>query len=145
MEKDALTWAAEGGHEAVVRLLLEKGADIEAKDEFEETALIKAAEYGYEAIVRLLLEKGADIEAKDKCGRTALIRVAWYREAVVRLLLEKGVNVKAKDHSGETALIKADKFGCKAVVRLLTPLDDSCENGYIHSTSANHRAFCGEP
>jgi hypothetical protein len=55
------------GHEAVVRLLLEKGADLEAKDKKHgKTPLSLASEYGHEAVVRLLLKKGADLEAKDK-------------------------------------------------------------------------------
>jgi ankyrin repeat protein len=53
--------------------LLEKGADVEAKDEDRWTALIKAAKGGYKAVVRLLLEKGVGVEAKDNHGRTALI------------------------------------------------------------------------
>jgi ankyrin repeat protein len=49
--------AAEKGHEAVVRLLLEAKADVDAKIEsYGETALQLAAEEGHEAVVRLLLE-----------------------------------------------------------------------------------------
>jgi ankyrin repeat protein len=87
----ALAWAARRGHEAIVLLLLEKGADIEAKGYFG-TALVEAASGGYEAIVLLLLEKGADIEAKGYFG-TALVEAARKgHEAMVQLLLEKGAN-----------------------------------------------------
>jgi ankyrin repeat protein len=85
--RTALMWVAEFGHETVVRLLLEKGAGIEAKDKHGETALIKAAESGYEAVIQLLLEKGADIEAEGGFKETALTKAARHgHKAVVRLL-----------------------------------------------------------
>jgi ankyrin repeat protein len=55
-----------------VRLLLEKGADVEAKDNSGWTALHYAARRGHEAVVRLLLEKGVDVEAKTSNGWMAL-------------------------------------------------------------------------
>ena len=58
--------AARWGHEAVVRLLVEQGADVEARDENGWTVLHWAAEYGHEAVVRLLVEQGADVEARDQ-------------------------------------------------------------------------------
>ncbi|RYP16766.1 hypothetical protein DL767_010132 [Monosporascus sp. MG133] len=63
-----LSWAAGEGHEALVRLLVEKGAAIEAKDKEGRTPLSWAAAKGHEAVVRLLVEKGAVIEAKDESG-----------------------------------------------------------------------------
>ena len=60
------SWAAQCGHTAVVQVLMEKGADVDAKDEGQETALHRAAESGHEAVVRLLLEAKADVDAKDK-------------------------------------------------------------------------------
>jgi ankyrin repeat protein len=49
------------GHKAVVQLLLEKGADLESKDNRNgQTPLSWAAERGHEAVVKLLLEKGAE-------------------------------------------------------------------------------------
>jgi ankyrin repeat protein len=44
------------GLEAVVRLLLEQGADIEAKDHNGQTALLLASMMGCEVVVRLLQE-----------------------------------------------------------------------------------------
>ena len=55
-----LSWAAENGHEAVVRLLLAKdGVDPDSKDSrYGRTPLSWAAENGHEAVVRLLLAEG---------------------------------------------------------------------------------------
>jgi hypothetical protein len=63
--------AAAGGHEAVVRLLLE-GEDVAAKDDNGGTAPHWAAVKGQLAVVRLLVEKGAEVAAKDNHGWTAL-------------------------------------------------------------------------
>ena len=56
--RTALTWAARGGYEAVVRLLIERGdVDINSKDSDGRTALTLAAEKGHDAIVRLLNDR----------------------------------------------------------------------------------------
>jgi len=82
-----LHWAAHFGHEAVVRLLLENNADIEARDNDGRTPLHWAAARGHEAVVRLLLENKAYIEARDNDGRTPLYyAVRKDYKAVVRLL-----------------------------------------------------------
>jgi ankyrin repeat protein len=47
------------GCEAVVKLLLDKGADLQSKDKYGRTPLSWAAEKGHEAVVKLLLKKGA--------------------------------------------------------------------------------------
>src|SRR5271156_6015903 len=70
-----LSYAAMQGHEAVMKLLLEKGAELETKDkEYSQTPLSWAADQGHVAVVKLLLEKGAELETKDEYGRTPL---AW--------------------------------------------------------------------
>jgi ankyrin repeat protein len=52
--------AAVDGHEAVVKLLIEKGANLECRDtKHGQTPLWQAAANGHEAVVKLLLEKGA--------------------------------------------------------------------------------------
>ncbi len=62
--------------EAIVQLLLDKGANIEAKDTDGWTPLMSAAVNGHEAVVQLLLGKGANIEAKDEDGWTPLLLAA---------------------------------------------------------------------
>ena len=52
-----LSWAASNEREAVAKLLLEKGAELETKDKYNRTPLLWAAHNGHEAVVKLLLEK----------------------------------------------------------------------------------------
>ncbi|CZR56859.1 uncharacterized protein PAC_06748 [Phialocephala subalpina] len=120
--RTALSYAAAHGHEAVVKLLLEKGAELETKDEYygSRTPLSWAAEDGHEAVVKLLLEKGAELETKDDYGRTPLSWAAEDgHEAVVKLLLEKGAELETKDDCGRTPLSYAAMYGHEAVVKLL--------------------------
>jgi ankyrin repeat protein len=67
MCRTPLLWAAKNGHGAVVKLLLEKGAELEFKDKkYGRTPLLWAVKNGHEAVVKLLLKKGADLQSKDK-------------------------------------------------------------------------------
>ena len=58
-------FAAFNGHTGTVKLILEHGADVNAKDSDEQTALMFAAEKGYTEIVKLLLEYGADANIQN--------------------------------------------------------------------------------
>ena len=116
----ALHMAAVEGHEAVVRLLLEMGANVATKDKSGMTARQFAAGEGYEVVVQLLLGKWANVAARDSLGMTALHYAALRgHEAVVRLLLEKGANATAMNIIGQTALDAAKAKGHRAVMRLL--------------------------
>ncbi|KAI0447277.1 hypothetical protein F4803DRAFT_364494 [Xylaria telfairii] len=101
------------GNEVIVKLLLEKGADLESKDTaYGRTPLSWAARNGHEGVVKLLLEKGADLESKDNSGRTPLSWVAeWGQEMIAKLLLEKGADLESKDNSGCTPLSWAARSG----------------------------------
>jgi ankyrin repeat protein len=115
-----LSYAAEKGHEAVVKLLLEKGAELESRALGVRTPLSWAAEKGREAVVKLLLEKGAELESRDTRGRTPLSWAAENgREAAVKLLLEKGAELESRDTRGRTPLSWAAEKGREAVVKLL--------------------------
>jgi ankyrin repeat protein len=58
--------------EAVVALLLDRGADINAVDNRGRTALMTAVDDGHGGIVDLLIARGAARDIKDKNGKTAL-------------------------------------------------------------------------
>ncbi len=108
------------GHEALVRLQLEKGAAVESKDDDGRTPLSWAARNGHEIVVTLLLEKAANVGSRGNDGRTPLSWAALKgHEAVVKLLLEKGGDVESKGNDGRTPLSWAALNGHEAVVQLL--------------------------
>ncbi|KAH8885731.1 hypothetical protein GQ53DRAFT_728714 [Thozetella sp. PMI_491] len=79
--------AAISSYDAVVKQLLDKGANIEAQDKSGRTLLGRAAISGLDAVVKQLLDKGANIEAQDKSGRTPLGWAASNgHDAIVQLL-----------------------------------------------------------
>ncbi|OCT93181.1 M-phase phosphoprotein 8 isoform X2 [Xenopus laevis] len=94
--------AAAAGQDDVLRLLIKKGAKINAKQKNGTTALIHAAEKNYLATVALLLEAGAYVNVQQASGETALMKACKRGNSdIVRLLLEYGVdcNVQSK-HQG---------------------------------------------
>lgn len=99
-------------------MLLDKGANLEAVDEYGDKPLHKGAENGHDKIISLLLDKGADLECAAKNGETALIRAAKNASVyAVTRLLERGVDTSVKDQScGWSALHWAIVEGHKIVV-----------------------------
>jgi len=89
-----LSWAAENGYEAVVRILLDAGAIVDTKNTHGRTPLLLAAGNGHEAVVRILLDAGATVDTKNTHGRTPLsLAVGNGYEAIVRILLDAGATV----------------------------------------------------
>ena len=83
-----LMLAAIQGHERVVDLLLQRGAEINQQNSRGGTALMGAARNGHERVVELLLQRGAEINMQDSDGVTALMSAAVKgHERVVELLL----------------------------------------------------------
>jgi ankyrin repeat protein len=68
----ALHYAATGGHLAVMELLLDQNAYIDAESPNGTTPLMMAAQYASAAPVKLLLDAGADPSLKNQRGLTAM-------------------------------------------------------------------------
>ncbi|KAI5785397.1 hypothetical protein FPQ18DRAFT_87167 [Pyronema domesticum] len=115
------------GHEGIVRILLERGVDVNLADGNNRTALSWASLYGHDSVVKLLLQAdGIDINSKDVIGRTALSWASLYgHDSVVTLLLQAdGIDINSKDRIfGQTALSFASKEGHDSVVKLLLQAD----------------------
>ena len=91
----ALIYATHLGHEAVATLLINRGADVNSKDDNGRTALMFAVHNKSVALAKLLIEKGADVNAVDSAGWSPLTWVhnsksTDRRESMVQLLTENG-------------------------------------------------------
>jgi len=86
--KTALIWASEQGYVEVVKLLLEKGANVDEKNFTGGTALMTALQQGHVEIIKLLIEKGADVNIKDLNGVTPLRKAKEMGRSDIAELLE---------------------------------------------------------
>ncbi|KAF7973997.1 hypothetical protein HWV62_13611 [Athelia sp. TMB] len=105
---------------AIVRLLLERGAEVNAPAGPKGTALQIASGRGETDIVRLLLEHGADVNAPAGPKGTALqLAARVVGSGIVRLRLERGAEVNAPTGPKGTALQIASGRGEIDIVQLL--------------------------
>lgn len=114
-----LHYAATYGSTESVRILLDRGADPNARNSAEATPLVYA---GYSlGKTCLLVEKGADVNAHARNGVTPLMVAASVHgnAATVRYLLEKGADPKATRAGGSDVLQTAAFKSEAEVVRLL--------------------------
>ena len=149
-----LSWAAEKGHEGIVKLLLgREGVNPDTPDtQYGQTPLWLAAANGHEGIVKLLLgREDVNPDTPDtKFGETPLSWAAQNGpEGIVKLLLgREDLNPDTPDTvSGQTPLSLAAGNGHEGIVKLLlgredvnpdtpdtmfgkTPLSWAAQNGY---------------
>ena len=82
-----LHYAATGGHTAIIQLLLDESAYIDAESPNGTTPLMMAARYGNEKAVQLLINEGADLTLKNQLGLNALdFAVQGRRPESIKLL-----------------------------------------------------------
>lgn len=151
----AVTGVACASRNAVVRVLLENGADVRARDNFGFTPLHCVAswctstrfgnKYGSAEIACVLLGAGALVDAQDRDGWTPLHHaVRFGSEAIVRVLLGNNADVDVRADNGWTPLFCAVCSNREGMVCLLLDqgaLVDAQDNeGW---SSLRHAIYCG--
>jgi ankyrin repeat protein len=102
-----LLLAVQNGHEGVVRLLLEKEANVEARDRLRRRTALHLAQCRSmnEEITRMLIQKGADVNAKDRSKQRPLhVAAEKGEDKAAEILLQNGADIHARDDSSTTAL-----------------------------------------
>ena len=113
----------ERDYEGIAHLLLDKGADANARSDTGRAALSmavdgSASEYriigANETIARLLISRGADVNAQDQLGWSPLLIVLnlWAEQpALIDFLVAKGADINARLKDGTTGLMLAARLG----------------------------------
>ena len=143
---DALIDACISGKYFRVKQRVEKGADVNAVDEFGKTPIMFAAENGHVEIVILLIKKGAYINEIDSEGNTALsLALSQSHTEIVKLLLEQDAEFSNKlIKCDQSIIVWAAKKGHTDIVDLLIkkgtlakmPLETS--EAFIWAASKDH-------
>ncbi|KAF5543426.1 ankyrin repeat domain-containing protein [Fusarium phyllophilum] len=129
-----LSLAIEGGHESVVELLLNAGADPSADTGDLLVPLLMTTGPKDESIMNMLLDAGADINATGyPYGESALLQAAdagW--DNVIKLLLDRGAdplqqNSKVRDIPLERAVTKGHALCVKLLLEKMEEIDTQAE------------------
>lgn len=107
--RTSLHLAARGGYDALARMLLENGADMQQKSSSGETAFFMAIKAGHTAVVKIFLENGASVYEKSNrsSGLTPLTMALRHRHKDVMKLLIEHESVPEKIIPSFDALISA--------------------------------------
>ncbi|XP_055848375.1 alpha-latrotoxin-Lhe1a-like [Episyrphus balteatus] len=133
-----LHFAAMNGHKEIVEMLLNKGANIHAKNEYGGTALQAAVFRKQSDTIELLLDRGAIVDEKKNDGSTPLhTAVQRGNMKIIEILIKRGANVNAIANSyrkeGQTPLHLAAEKGDDRIVELLlknnAQIDTKSKNG----------------
>jgi ankyrin repeat protein len=122
----SLKAAAWNGQLEMIRLLIDRGADVRHRNAHGFTALHCAvgsppSDQEHQAkCVQLLLDGGAEVNAIDNSGGTTLMGAAWFDALPsVELLLRAGADATIKDQKGRTARDLAEQRGHVAIASML--------------------------
>ncbi|XP_072713688.1 ankyrin repeat and SOCS box protein 3 isoform X1 [Ciconia boyciana] len=130
---NSLHQASFQGYTEIMKILLEKGASKECKDDFGITPLFVAAQYGKLESLRLLISYGADVNCQAKDRATPLLIAAQEGHAeCVELLLSKGAdpNLYCNEDNWQLPIHAAAEMGHKEILELLIPVTDRiCDKG----------------
>ena len=104
----------------IVRLLLDAGADVNARTSDRDTVLIRSASYASCEVIGALLNAGANVNLQNTTGDTALHYAAFNgRSDILQMLLGAGATVDTSNTGGYTALIWAADNNHYEAVRVL--------------------------
>lgn len=112
--------AASGGYVEVGRVLLDKGADVNAPPvpSSRDTALTIAADKGHYRFVELLLHRGASVDVKNKKGNSPLwLACNGGHSDVVSLLVQADADIDSQDNRKVSCLMAAFRRGHIKVVK----------------------------
>lgn len=143
-----LTIACYKGFSAAIRKLVERGCEVNLKDQNGSMPLVLACRFASYSDCMYLVQKGTNLNCTNKSGVTPLIASIMSRNAdIVNFLLENNVAINQCTVRGKSPLYYAAKRGCSEIVGILikkeasvnicdkagkSPLYWTAQNGYLN-------------
>jgi len=116
----ALAQAVKKDHIAIVRLLIDKGADVSIRTRAANTLLMLAVLSKNPDIVELLLIRASDVNAQDNVGDTALMLAASSAQNdVVEMLIEAGADLQLRNKEDLNAFQIANNSGHEETAKII--------------------------
>lgn len=110
--------AAGYNHIEAAKLLIQRGANVQAIDDRNRLPLHNAAQYGHVDMIELLVSAGSDVNKQDEGGNTPLHLAAPLKTFTACLkLMELGANVDLKNNSDQMAYDLAETGDVREVLR----------------------------
>ena len=107
LDQDLVT-AAKANDVPLVRELIRRGGNVNAKDALQDSAFLYAGAEGFNEVLGLTLAAGADVASTNRYGGTALIPASEHGHVdTVRILIDAGVPVNHVNNLGWTAMQEA--------------------------------------
>jgi ankyrin repeat protein len=148
----ALHWAVLKGHEICVRILLDRGADVDLMQKGCNSPLLLAAAGGQETLARLLIDRGASVYTRNHKGHDVVFMSVLFGHAtkglpwLIQLFNSKGLDLNRVDSQGATPLHLCAERNLSRPIRMLvdsgadvnakhgrtqlTPLQIACSHAY---------------
>ena len=124
VKRTPLHFAALAGHASTIRLMVGKGAVVDARERFGVTALMYASMNGHVAAIVALIEQGADVKAFNHNHWTSLHYAARHEQLeAIKALLKHGADPKAVNRRQQlTPYRMAEYFEKQPAMALLEQL-----------------------
>ncbi len=158
---EVLHESATKGEKDICLWLLDRGAEVDARDSYGNTTLMRAISRKQTDIINLLIERGANVNVTNNYGRTPLMKAAESRHInIIKILLDKGVDINATSEVDKTVLNEVVESGNKDIIKILIsygadinrkdskgkrPLDYAKSNEDMAAFLKEHGALYGIP
>ncbi|KAJ5108060.1 hypothetical protein N7456_004735 [Penicillium angulare] len=127
--RTAMLRAAETRRYSRLEFIIEKGANLEARDPENKTALWWAVMNQHGSMTKLLIHNNANLNVQDDLGRTPLhLSAEAHNVEIFRALVEGGAILDIEDSQGRTPLMWAIIYGNENLVKILLENDICLES-----------------
>jgi ankyrin repeat domain-containing protein 50 len=132
---NALQAASKKGHDKVVQILIDAGADVNTQTKQYDNALQAASYQGYDKIGQMLINAGANVNQSGKYDNALLTASEKGYDKIVQMLIDAGADVNIRGKLYGNALQAASYRGYDKVVQMLMDAGADVNQGGLYGSA----------